>query len=92
MNATNGDKSGLQDLPAACEPEPDEVFDLEALIAECTEAIRRNPADAAAYHRRGFAYNRKGDFQNAIADCLVAIRLDPNNIVAYRVLGSTGTA
>ena len=63
MNAINGDNSVLQDLPATCAPKSDEIHDFEALIAEYTEVIRHNPTDAAAYHRRGFAYNRKGEFQ-----------------------------
>ena len=89
MNAVKGDNLVLPDLQAACAPESGEACDLEALIAYYSQAILRDPTDAVAYHRRGFAYNRKGEFQNAIADCQEAIRLDPNNGVAYRILGST---
>jgi len=53
-------------------------------IADCTEAIRLNPNNGAAYNNRGKAYNGKGDYDRAIADCAEAIRLDPNIANPYR--------
>jgi integrase len=42
----------------------------------CTEAIRRNPNDAAAYSSRGLAYEAKGDNDRAIADYSKTLELD----------------
>jgi len=49
--------------------------DYDKAIADYTEAIRLNPINDAAYHRRGWAYNGKGDYDRAIADT-EAIRLN----------------
>jgi tetratricopeptide (TPR) repeat protein len=52
-------------------------------IAEYTEALRKNPDNAAAYNNRGIAYDNQDDYDRAIADLNQAIRLDPNLAVAY---------
>jgi predicted Zn-dependent protease len=49
------------------------------LLTECTQAIRRNPNDAAAYVRRGQLYYQKDDNERAIADFTAASKLDANN-------------
>lgn len=48
---------------------------LNQAIAEATAAIRKQPADAAAFLVRGNAYFDKGDLDRAIADYNEAIRL-----------------
>jgi tetratricopeptide (TPR) repeat protein len=51
--------------------------DYDAVIADCTEAIRLRPDLAAAYVNRAAAYHHKGEEDRAIADCGEALRLDP---------------
>ena len=51
---------------------------LREVIAECTEVIRRNPTDAAAYLRRGQARGDLGDMKNAAADFAAVVRINPN--------------
>jgi tetratricopeptide (TPR) repeat protein len=63
--------------------EPDKI------IAEYTEAIRRNPNDANAYYQRGVRYQEMGEAEKAIIDFTEAIRLkDPranyNRAAAYK--------
>jgi tetratricopeptide (TPR) repeat protein len=43
-----------------------------------SQAIRLNPNYADAYSNRGFAYNQKGQKNQAIADLEKAVSLDPN--------------
>ena len=56
-------------------------------MADFKEAIRLDPKDSFAYHRRGFAWQSKGDFDKAIADHDEAIRLDPKNPYAHVARG-----
>jgi tetratricopeptide (TPR) repeat protein len=51
--------------------------ELDPKIAEATEAIRKNPNDAAAYRNRGIAWYNKKEYDKAIADYTEAIRIDP---------------
>ena len=51
---------------------------LREVIAECTEVIRRNSTDAAAYLRRGQARGDLGDMKNAAADFAAVVRINPN--------------
>lgn len=51
-------------------------INLLAVIAECDEAIRRNPSDAAAYIRRGRARGDLGDFAGSVDDISRAKRID----------------
>jgi tetratricopeptide (TPR) repeat protein len=59
-------------------------------IAACTRRIDSGIAGrprAIAYHNRGVALGRKGDYDRALADLNEAIRLDPNSAVAYNSRG-----
>ena len=47
-------------------------------ILESDEIIRLNPTDAKAYINRGYAYYKKGDFEQAIEDYDSAVRLCSN--------------
>jgi len=44
-------------------------------IADCTEAIRLDPASAVTYYVRGLAYEKKGDKAKAEADFAKAKKL-----------------
>jgi tetratricopeptide (TPR) repeat protein len=48
----------------ACKYDPSK----ENAIAACGREIERNPKDAVAYRNRGYAYDRKDDYDRAIAD------------------------
>ena len=61
--------------------------DPDRVIADLTEAIRRDPDDAGAWHKRGSAWHAKGDHDRAIKDYDAAIRLDPKNFVALNSRG-----
>lgn len=52
-------------------------------LADFTEAIRLNPAEADAYAKRGHIYGKQGRYAEAIADFSEVIRLDPNNVTVY---------
>ena len=49
----------------------------DAAVADFTEAIRLNPAEAAYYNSRGLCWNHKQEWDQAIADFNAAIRLGP---------------
>ena len=51
------------------------------------KAIRLNPQNAGAYHNRGVAYARLGQYERAIQDFDEAIRLNPQNAGAYHNRG-----
>jgi tetratricopeptide (TPR) repeat protein len=53
---------------------------LDRAIADLTDAIRLDPANAAAFYNRSLAYRAKGESERANADCARASALDP----AYR--------
>jgi tetratricopeptide (TPR) repeat protein len=57
--------------------------DLDATIADYTEAIRLNPQYTEAFTNRGFARAAKGDRDGAIADYNEAIRLNPQMAIAF---------
>jgi tetratricopeptide (TPR) repeat protein len=48
-------------------------------IADCTQAIAIEPANAIAYAQRGEAHCGKGDLKNCVADFDEAMRIDPND-------------
>src|SRR5262249_4612520 len=52
-------------------------------IADFSEAIRLDPKDALAYHRRGLVWYEKKEYSKSITDYSEAIRLDPKNALAY---------
>jgi tetratricopeptide (TPR) repeat protein len=61
-------------------------------ISEYNEAIRLDPALAAAYCCRALAWYDKNDLDKAIADDNEAIRLDPKHIWAYNNRGNAWAA
>jgi tetratricopeptide (TPR) repeat protein len=61
---------------------PDTELDL--VISDCTEVIRRDPGFAKAYNLRGGARLKRGDVQAALTDFNDAIRLDPKFVRAYK--------
>jgi tetratricopeptide (TPR) repeat protein len=52
-------------------------------IAACSHAIERNPKNADAYNKRGYAYYLNQQYDRAIADFDQAITLDPKNADAF---------
>jgi len=52
-------------------------------IADCTEVIRLDPRDAAAYSMRGGSHNYNREYDKAFADCNQALALDPKCADAY---------
>ena len=71
--------TGTPPAPAPSALQPDN----ERAIAEATEALRRNPRDATALHRRGVAHDQVGQYFAATADWADAIRLAPDYAPAY---------
>jgi TPR repeat len=57
--------------------------EIEAAVADYTEAIRLAPKYASAYFNRGLAWRAKNNFDKVIADYSEAIHLDPNDATAY---------
>jgi tetratricopeptide (TPR) repeat protein len=57
-------------------------------IADYTDALRKDPNDAAAYYNRGIAHNNKGMHDRAIEDFNAALRLNPNDAAAYNNRGA----
>ena len=62
--------------------------DPDLAIKACSQLIRRNPRDTAAYGGRGIAHANKGDYDRAIADLDEAIRLNPRDGRAYSSRGT----
>jgi tetratricopeptide (TPR) repeat protein len=50
---------------------------LQGALADCNDAIRAEPNNAAGFDSRGFAYLKSGQWDLAIADFNSALRLDP---------------
>ena len=57
--------------------------DWDAIIADCSAAIQRNPNDANAYLTRGGTYLNKREYDRAIADYTTVISLIPDDAEAY---------
>ena len=55
-------------------------------MADCTEALRVNPQNPWAYHKRGAAYAAKGAYEKALADYKDSLRVDPANVWAHNAL------
>jgi len=55
-------------------------------LEECTQAIRDNPNDPAAFANRAKCWLAKQDYDNAWVDLREAMRLDPANADHYRDL------
>ena len=62
--------------------------DWDAIIAESSAAIQRNPNDAKAYLTRGGAYLNKREYDRAIEDYTSVIRIAPDNSEAYTSRGN----
>lgn len=52
-------------------------------IAKYTEAIKRNPKDAAPYSNRAAAYMKLGELPMAMKDCDRCLEIDPDFVKAY---------
>lgn len=57
--------------------------DWDAIIADCSAAIQRNPNDAKAYLERGGTYLNKREYDRAITDYTTVISLAPDDAEAY---------
>ena len=57
-------------------------------IEELTRAIEFDPTDVDAYHYRGRAYHKKGNYDKAIADYTKSIKLNPKLADAYNSRGA----
>lgn len=79
--------------PSAAEEEENadtgETDDLARRIAECSQAIQRNPRDVDAYYNRGVAYATRGEHEKAIADYTQVLKLDPRDACAYANRGNS---
>ena len=75
--------------PGKTSPVNPEANRLDKLIADATEAIKKNPQafdsrGELGYHKRGMAYAEKGEDDQAIADFTEAIRLYPTANPPYQ--------
>lgn len=57
--------------------------DFPESIAKYSEAIKRNPEDAAPYSNRAAAYMKLGEFPMAMKDCDRCLDIDPEFVKAY---------
>ena len=60
--------------------------DREAVIADCTAALRLDPRNVDALALRATSYLKKGDPGRAMADAAEAQRLGPKSILAHNAL------
>ena len=51
---------------------------MDRAIADFDETIKRNPNYAITYTNRGYAYEKKGDKDQAIADFRKALEINPS--------------
>jgi tetratricopeptide (TPR) repeat protein len=61
--------------------------DLAAQIAECSEAISKNPRDGKAYRQRGLLKARMRRYDEALHDFERTLKLTPNDAHAYGLRG-----
>jgi tetratricopeptide (TPR) repeat protein len=57
--------------------------ELDAQVAECSDAISRNPKDAKAYRQRGLLKARMRRYDDALHDLDHTLRLSPNDANAF---------
>lgn len=57
--------------------------ELQEALADCNEALRLRPNDAATFDSRGLTYLRLGQLDNAIADYDAALALNPKAAVSF---------
>jgi tetratricopeptide (TPR) repeat protein len=57
--------------------------ELDAVLADYTEAIRLDPRSHKAYANRGQIWCLKGDLHRALADQDLHIRINPNDPIGY---------
>jgi tetratricopeptide (TPR) repeat protein len=62
--------------------------DYDLAITCFDRCIKENPAEAAVYADRAYAFECKGEHDKAIADCSQAINLNPKDDQAYNIRGS----
>ncbi|MBR1216570.1 tetratricopeptide repeat protein [Bradyrhizobium sp. U87765 SZCCT0131] len=62
--------------------------DADGALADCSEAIRLDPAQTAAYLNRGNTYLGKGDVERAARDFDEAVRRDPKSAWALTERGN----
>ena len=67
--------------------ECDDKTNNEIAIKGCSELIRRDARDAAAYYNRAMAYYNAEDIDRAIADYTKVIDIDPQHADAYNHRG-----
>jgi len=61
--------------------------DYQHQVKNATRAIEKNPKDARAYARRGFAWYYIEKYELAIKDLDKAVELNPNYEYAYVIRG-----
>lgn len=59
----------------------------QAAVADCSKAIRLDPAQVEAWLDRCWARVEVGEADKAVADCLEGLRLDPVNSRGYVIQG-----
>ena len=74
-----GDAANAQTAAQKCYQDKDD----SATVTDCTQVIKQNPKDAAAYVNRCDGYLGLGNYTAAMADCTQAIALDPKSALAF---------
>jgi tetratricopeptide (TPR) repeat protein len=74
------------EVHAALGREEEALSDLDAAIADFSEAIRVDPIRSDVYKHRAAAYSKKGDTEKAVADYREAIRIDPQDALSLAEL------
>jgi tetratricopeptide (TPR) repeat protein len=82
MGALKAGRCGTGDLPVSGK-RSNAPFDSDRVIAECTDALRRDPNDLRAYSRCARAWYDKGRYSKTVADYNEVLRLDPGCSLAY---------
>ena len=67
--------------------EAKEKVEINQIIVDYEDRLRRNPNDAEVYKDRGFIFMGKGYLEQAIIDFTKSLQLNPNNVKAYNYRG-----